>query len=83
MELARQAIRTGGTVPAVMNAANEAVVAGFLAGKCSFAQMHDLVAAAMDSVEQRDPMRLTDILDVDTQARAYVTSLLEKHFGAS
>ena len=83
LELARQAIRTGGTVPAVMNAANEAVVAGFLAGKCSFAQMHDVVAAAMDSVELLDPMRLTDILDVDTKARAYVTSWLEKHFGAS
>ena len=83
LELARQAIRTGGTVPAVMNAANEVVVAGFLAGKCSFAQMHGIVAEAMNAVQPMDPMSLTDILDVDTQARAYVTSCLEKHLGAS
>jgi len=83
LELVREAIRTGGTVPAVMNAANEAVVAGFLAGKCTFAQMHGIVAAAMDTVQPLDPMSLTDILDVDAQARAYVTSCLENHFGAS
>jgi 1-deoxy-D-xylulose-5-phosphate reductoisomerase len=83
LELARQALRNGGTVPAVMNAANEAVVAGFLENKCSFAQMHDIVADAMDTVQRLDPMSLTDILDVDTQARAYVTSCLEKHIGAS
>lgn len=83
LELARQAMRTGGTVPAVMNAANEAVVAGFLDGKCTFAQMHSIVSEAMESIDRRDPMRLADILDVDTQARAYVTSCLEKHFGAS
>ena len=83
LELARQAMRTGGTVPAVMNAANEAVVAGFLDGKCTFAQMHSIVSEAMEAIKPMDPMRLTDILDVDTQARAYVTSCLEKHFGAS
>jgi 1-deoxy-D-xylulose-5-phosphate reductoisomerase len=83
LELAREAIRTGGTVPAVMNAANEAVVAGFLAGKCTFAQMHGIVAAAMEAVQPLDPMSLTDILDVDAQARAYVTSCLENHLGAS
>ncbi len=83
LELARQAMRTGGTVPAVMNAANEAVVAAFLDGKCTFAQMHSIVSEAMESIDRRDPMRLADILDVDTQARAYVTSCLEKHFGAS
>jgi 1-deoxy-D-xylulose-5-phosphate reductoisomerase len=83
LELARQAMRTGGTVPAVMNAANEAVVAGFLDGKCTFAQMHSIVSDAMEAIHPMDPMRLTDILDVDTQARAYVTSCLEKHFGAS
>ncbi|MEY3602538.1 MAG: reductoisomerase C-terminal domain, partial [Armatimonadota bacterium] len=67
----------------VMNAANEAVVAGFLAGKCTFAQMHSIVSDTMEAIHPLDPMRLTDILDVDTQARAYVTSCLEKHFGAS
>lgn len=83
LELARQAMRTGGTVPAVMNAANEAVVAGFLSGKCTFSAMHSVVEAAMTAIRPMDPMSLADIMDVDTQARAYVTSCLENHFGAS
>ncbi len=42
--LAREAARLGGTAPAVYNAANEACVADFLAGRISFPRIVDTVA---------------------------------------
>lgn len=47
LRLARQATAAGGTMPCLMNAANEEAVAQFLAGRCGFLQMADLIESAM------------------------------------
>jgi len=39
IDLSREALRSGGELPAVLNAANEAAVAGFLDGRCSFGEI--------------------------------------------
>ena len=49
LALAFRAARTGGTLPAVLNAANEVAVNGFLNEKISFQQLPDIVRAVMDS----------------------------------
>jgi 1-deoxy-D-xylulose-5-phosphate reductoisomerase len=69
--LAREAAAVGGTAPAAYNAANEACVAGFLAGQISFTRIVDTVARI---VSEHDAARsaattVADVLAVDDWAR--------------
>ncbi len=52
LALARHAGRTGGTLPCVMNAANEVAVAAFLAEDCSYLGIAETVEAVMDAHER-------------------------------
>jgi 1-deoxy-D-xylulose-5-phosphate reductoisomerase len=73
LSLAYQAASTGGTMPAVLNAANETAVNRFLKDEIGFLQIPLLVEAAMrqhSAVSQPD---LADILEADRWARATVT----------
>src|SRR5207302_11152600 len=47
--LARRAGEAGGAAPCVLNAANEAAVAAFLAGACRFDEIVPLVERALDA----------------------------------
>jgi 1-deoxy-D-xylulose-5-phosphate reductoisomerase len=69
LQLAFDAITTGGTLPAVMNSANEIAVEAFLTGKISFLQIAETVAKTMDIVVGGDENSLEDILEADTLAR--------------
>ncbi len=69
--LAREAAAAGGTAPAVYNAANEACVADFQAGRISFPRIVDTVAQI---VSEHDAARtavttVADVLAVDDWAR--------------
>jgi 1-deoxy-D-xylulose 5-phosphate reductoisomerase len=69
--LAREAAAAGGTAPAVYNAANEACVADFQAGRISFPRIVDTVAQI---VSEHDAARtavttVADVLAVDAWAR--------------
>jgi len=69
LALALEAAKTGGTAGAILNGANEAAVAQFLAGEIGFLDIADKVARAMEKVPVvRDP-GLTDILEADAAAR--------------
>ncbi|TVS07114.1 MAG: 1-deoxy-D-xylulose-5-phosphate reductoisomerase [Phycisphaerales bacterium] len=70
--LAMRAIREGGTAGAVLNAANEAAVDAFLAGRIRFGRIVELVRSAMDELGS-DPVRsLDDVREADGKARAFV-----------
>jgi 1-deoxy-D-xylulose-5-phosphate reductoisomerase len=76
--LARSAAATGGTAPAVYNAANEACVADFLAGRISFTRIVDTVARI---VSEHDGARsavtsVADVLAVDDWARRRARELV-------
>ncbi len=75
--LAREAARLGGTAPAVYNGANEACVAGFLAGSISFPRIVDTVARIIS--EHGTPRTtlpgLEDVLAADAWARARAQEL--------
>lgn len=76
--LAFAALAKGGTVPAVLNAANEVAVEAFLAGRVSFPQIAETVARTMDIVGRKGDATLADILEADTQARAEAERLLPR-----
>ena len=69
LDLAREAARTGGTAPALLNAANEIAVAAFLAREIGFHQITDLVAATMDKLPVEGTLCLESSMQADTLAR--------------
>ncbi len=75
MDLAYYAGRVGGTMPAVLNAANEEAVALFLAGKISFVDIPRLIEATCSRHDAIPHPSLTDILEADNWARQYLQAL--------
>lgn len=69
LDLARRAGTACGTVPAVLNAANEAAVDAFLAGRLPFPDIWQSVTRAMDTVPFVEHPTLDQLLKADTAAR--------------
>ena len=69
LRLARQAAASGGTCPAVLNAANEIAVEAFLAGKTNFSGIWQTVEQVLGRHERMEIGGLDDILAVDQWAR--------------
>jgi len=69
IELARRAGEAGGTLPAVLNAANEIAVEAFVNRKISFTQITETVRRTMDAHKIILHPTLDEILAADTWAR--------------
>jgi 1-deoxy-D-xylulose-5-phosphate reductoisomerase len=69
IELARRAGETGGTLPAVLNAANEVAVEAFVGQKIRFPQITETVRRAMDAHKVVSHPSLEQILEADAWAR--------------
>jgi 1-deoxy-D-xylulose-5-phosphate reductoisomerase len=69
--LAYDALETGGTAPACLNAANEVAVAAFLRGEISFPRIASLIEESLAHVTQNINASLDDILDVDRRTREW------------
>lgn len=67
--LAREAGSRGGTLPAVMNAANEVAVAAFLEERILFPGIWETVAATMEAHVIVDHPSLEEIIAADEEAR--------------
>ncbi len=69
LALAYEAIRVGGTAPAVLNAANEVAVDLFLNRKISFSAIPKLVRSALERCPVRSYSTMEDIIHADAAAR--------------
>jgi 1-deoxy-D-xylulose-5-phosphate reductoisomerase len=78
LPLAYQVARTGGTAPAVFNAANEAAVENFLAGHIRFVQIMQLVEHCLGKHAVRHSPSLEQLLEADGWARREVSDRLEQ-----
>jgi 1-deoxy-D-xylulose-5-phosphate reductoisomerase len=74
--LAYDALKEGGTMPACLNAANEELVAGFLAGRAGFVDIPRYIAAIMERHDNRPVRSLEDLLEVDSWARLAARGLM-------
>ena len=72
LDLALRAARAGGTAGAILNGANEAAVALFLADKIGFLDIADRVERAMEQVKLIRNPSMTQILEADQAAREAV-----------
>ena len=69
LALAYDALRVGGTAPAVLNAANEVAVDAFLAGRLRFTAIPQVIDEALARVPGAAGEQLEVILDADARAR--------------
>lgn len=69
LALARRAGSLGGSMPAVLNAANENAVARFLAGEIAFPDIWKRVAQAMEKIPLIEHPTLEELLVIDQMAR--------------
>jgi len=76
LRLAREAGERCGTLPAVLNAANEVAVDAFLGGAIAFPQIWGTVEEVMTRHECRDSPTLDDLLDADQESRRVARDVL-------
>jgi 1-deoxy-D-xylulose-5-phosphate reductoisomerase len=78
VRLAYEALRAGGTYPAVLNGANEEAVAAFLDGQIGFLDIPRLVEEALTAHEGRGAASLDAVLEADAWARREARSRFGK-----
>ena len=78
LRLAKQAMRAGGTAPAVFNAANEIAVAAFLAGRVPFLAIPQIIEHTLAAINNIEPDSLEAVLAVDSAARHVAARVVEK-----
>jgi len=69
LKLAFEAVRTGGTAPVVLNAANEVAVAAFLERRLGFLEIAELVDRTLQAIEVQPVEDLDQLFEMDRQAR--------------
>jgi 1-deoxy-D-xylulose-5-phosphate reductoisomerase len=75
--LAYRALRTAGTMPVVLNAANEVAVEAFLAGRVGFTSISRVIEATMDAHVASDPATLEVVRQADAWARGHAARLTQ------
>ncbi|MGB8338772.1 MAG: 1-deoxy-D-xylulose-5-phosphate reductoisomerase [Burkholderiales bacterium] len=78
VELAYQALKRGGTAPAILNAANEIAVGKFLDHKLAFTAIAKLVEATLERVSVSSVHSLQDVLSADNAARRTASELTQQ-----
>jgi 1-deoxy-D-xylulose-5-phosphate reductoisomerase len=77
LNLAYRALKTGGTLPAAMNAANEIAVQAFLDGKIRLSEIAQIIEAVMNQHETRAVTNLEVVQQIDKQARIEALNQIE------
>ncbi len=82
LDIAYGALAKGGTVPPVLNAANEVAVAAFLDGRVGFRQIHEISRKTIDAHVPVKPRSLTQVLEADRWARGFARELVQQNGSA-
>ena len=77
ISLAYRALKTGGTLPAAMNAANEEAVHAFIDERISLTDIPRVIEGVMSQHQTRLATDLESVLDADRTARAAAAAIIE------
>lgn len=77
LRLAKNALAAGGARPAILNAANEIAVAGFLEGQIGFMAIPAVVESVLEQYDAPAPSTVQDVLDIDEEARRLARRKME------
>jgi len=72
------ALRTGGNMACIMNAANEVVVEAFLENHVRFLDMPGIIEKTMSNIHFIPEPTLTDYAETDLEARAFAGRVLSR-----
>jgi 1-deoxy-D-xylulose-5-phosphate reductoisomerase len=78
LALAFSALKTGGNMPCIINAANEIAVAGFLNHELGFLGMSEVIEQSMQQIDFIERPVLDDYLNTDKQTRIFAQNLIKK-----
>ena len=78
LPLAYEAGRAGGTMPCIMNAANEVAVAAFLAGRIHFLDIYAIIERTMEKCGVQKTPTLDDLFAADDEARRVAQDFLQE-----
>lgn len=78
LDLAFKALRKGGNMPCILNAANEIVVEAFLKDKIGFLEMSEVIEQCMADISFIEKPQLTDYLETDKHSRILAGELVTK-----
>lgn len=77
LALAFEALKRGGSAPAVLNAANEIAVAAFLDNKIGFLDIPEVIRETLAAIPDSPLLNLDSVLEVDQRARLDAQSRVE------
>ena len=77
LRIARQAAQSGGTAPAMLNAANEVAVDAFLNGRIRFTEIASIIEHVLDQKASVPAHCLADVLAADAQSRSLASDWLQ------
>jgi 1-deoxy-D-xylulose-5-phosphate reductoisomerase len=83
LRLAFEALDAAGTMPCALNAANEVMVAAFLAGEAEFLEIARNIETVMSRHSNQPAQTLEDLIETDGWARAQARELLGRHTHAA
>jgi len=79
--LAYAALRSGGTAPAILNAANEIAVEAFLAGRLRYTAIARVIEEVLERVARGPAQELAAVLDADARARRAAAECVARLMG--
>jgi 1-deoxy-D-xylulose-5-phosphate reductoisomerase len=82
LALAFDALRTGESAPATLNAANEIAVDAFLSGKLGFTEIPQVIAATLEACAPIALARLADVMAADAAARRFAAAYIDEYLGS-
>ncbi|MBI4482848.1 MAG: 1-deoxy-D-xylulose-5-phosphate reductoisomerase [Acidobacteria bacterium] len=82
IHLAYEALRIGGTMPAVLNAADEVAVSAFVDEKIRFTDIPRVVRRVMQNHQALQLFDLETLLEVDTRARQQAAEMIQHQFAS-
>ena len=74
--LAYEAMKNGGNVPCILNAANEIAVEAFLREQIKFPQISNIVESSMQKIDKIEKPCLDDYIETDRQTRQFAENLI-------
>jgi len=78
IEIARRALKEGGSFPVALNAANEEVVDAFLRKKLRFSEVYDVIREAVEAHDIQEVNSIEEIFQIDREIRIKTRKILEQ-----
>ena len=76
LEIALNALKLGGNIPCIMNAANEIVVEEFLNDKLKFLQMPEIIDKVISKFQFKTNLSLKDYIELDSETRKITKNII-------